>query len=95
MLAFGLPDGRGLALKVRDGSLRAVPPAGVALARSALGLRAAVPDELVAAPIVNSRGVRVGELRVDPHTRLRQPVLQRALDARVQRVEAVERQRLG
>jgi L-asparaginase II len=62
VLAVGLPDGRGLALKVRDGSLRAVPPAGVALVRSALGLRAAVPDELVAAPIVNSRGVRVGEL---------------------------------
>jgi L-asparaginase II len=63
VLAIGLADGRGLALKVRDGSLRAVPPAGVALARSELGLAAAVPDELVAAPIVNSRGVRVGELR--------------------------------
>ncbi len=63
VLAVGLADGRGLALKVRDGALRAVPPAGVALARSALGLAAAVPDSLVAAPIVNSRGVRVGELR--------------------------------
>jgi L-asparaginase II len=63
VLALGLPDGRGLALKIRDGALRAVPPAGVALARSALGLVAAVPDELVAAPIVNSRGIRVGELR--------------------------------
>jgi L-asparaginase II len=65
VLAVGLPDGRGLALKIRDGALRAVPPAGVALARSALGLVAAVPDELVAAPIVNSRGIRVGELRAD------------------------------
>jgi L-asparaginase II len=65
VLAVGLPDGRGLALKIRDGALRAVPPAGVALARSALGLAAAVPDELVAAPIVNSRGIRVGELRAD------------------------------
>jgi L-asparaginase II len=63
VLAVGLADGRGLALKVRDGALRAVPPAAVALARSALGLAAAVPDSLVAAPIVNSRGVRVGELR--------------------------------
>jgi L-asparaginase II len=63
VLAVGLADGRGLALKVRDGSLRAVPPAGVTLVRSELGLDAAVPDELVAAPIVNSRGVRVGELR--------------------------------
>ena len=59
----GSPDGRGLALKVRDGATRAVAPAGVALARSALGLEAAVPDALVAAPIVNSRGLRVGELR--------------------------------
>jgi L-asparaginase II len=63
VLAVGLADGRGLALKVRDGSLRAVPPAGVALVRSELGLAARVPDELVAAPIVNSRGIRVGELR--------------------------------
>ena len=64
VLAIGLADGRGLALKVRDGSLRAVAPAGVALARSALGLAAAVPDTLAAAPIVNSRGLCVGELRV-------------------------------
>jgi L-asparaginase II len=63
VLAIGLPDGRGMALKVRDGSLRAVPPAGVALARAELGLAAAVPETLVAAPIVNSRGIRVGELR--------------------------------
>ena len=63
VLAIGLADGRGLALKVRDGATRAVAPAGVALARSALGLEAAVPDGLAAAPIVNSRGLRVGELR--------------------------------
>jgi L-asparaginase II len=63
VLAIGLGDGRGLALKVRDGATRAVAPAGVALARSALGLEAAVPDGLAAAPIVNSRGLRVGELR--------------------------------
>ena len=63
VLAVGLADGRGLALKVRDGSVRAVPPAGVALVRAELGLAAAVPEALVAAPIVNSRGVRVGELR--------------------------------
>jgi L-asparaginase II len=66
VLAIGLPDGRGLALKVRDGALRAVAPAGVALARSVLGLEAGVPDGLVMAPIVNSRGVRVGELRAGP-----------------------------
>jgi L-asparaginase II len=63
VLAIGLADGRGLALKVRDGSVRAVAPAAVALVRAELGLAAAVPETLVAAPIVNSRGIRVGELR--------------------------------
>jgi L-asparaginase II len=63
VLAVGLADGRGLALKVRDGSVRAVAPAAVALVRAELGLVAAVPEALVAAPIVNSRGIRVGELR--------------------------------
>jgi L-asparaginase II len=63
VLAVGLADGRGLALKVRDGGVRAVPPAAVALVRAELGLAAAVPETLVAAPIVNSRGIRVGELR--------------------------------
>jgi len=63
VLAVGLADGRGLALKVRDGAQRAVPPAAVGLARAALGLAAAVPESLAVAPIVNSRGVRVGELR--------------------------------
>jgi L-asparaginase II len=63
VLAMGLPDGRGLALKVRDGGVRAVAPAAVALAREVLGLEAAVPEALVSAPILNSRGIRVGELR--------------------------------
>ena len=63
VLAIGLSDGRGLALKVRDGSVRAVAPAGVALARSALGLAAAVPEQLAVAPLLNSRHLRVGELR--------------------------------
>ncbi len=63
VLAIGLADGRALALKVRDGSVRAVAPAGVALARSELGLEAAVPESLAVAPILNSRGLRVGELR--------------------------------
>jgi L-asparaginase II len=65
VLAVGLADGRGLALKIRDGSLRAVPPAGIALARSALGLAAPVPEGLASVPIVNSRGIRVGEVRAD------------------------------
>ena len=63
VFAIGLPDGRGLALKVRDGGVRAVAPAAVALARAALGLSVGVPESLAVAPIVNSRGVRVGELR--------------------------------
>ena len=62
VLALGLPDGRGLALKVRDGSARAVGPAAVALARAELGLDAAVDPAIVAAPIRNSRGVLVGEV---------------------------------
>ena len=64
VLAIGLADGRALALKVRDGAVRAVAPAGVALARSELGLDAAVPERLAVAPMLNSRGLRVGELRV-------------------------------
>jgi L-asparaginase II len=64
VLAVGLADGRGLALKVLDGAVRAVAPAGVALVRSELRLDAAVPDSLAVAPILNSRGLRVGELRV-------------------------------
>ena len=63
VLAIGLPDGRGLALKVRDGALRAVAPAAVALARGCSGSTRPVPEALVLAPIVNSRGIRVGELR--------------------------------
>ena len=63
VLAIGLADGRALALKVRDGAVRAVAPAGVALVRSELGLDAAVPERLAVAPMLNSRGLRVGELR--------------------------------
>jgi L-asparaginase II len=66
VLAVGLADGRGLALKVRDGGARAVGPAGVALVRAELGLAAVVPDELAVVPIMNSRGLRVGELRHAP-----------------------------
>ena len=55
--------GAGSRSRCATAALRAVAPAGVALARAVLGLEAAVPDALVAAPIVNSRGIRVGELR--------------------------------
>ena len=62
VLVLGLPDGRGLALKVIDGSQRAVAPATVALVRERLELSPALPDGLAAPPILNSRGIRVGEL---------------------------------
>jgi L-asparaginase II len=62
VLALGLPDGRGLALKVVDGAPRAVPPAAVALLREALALEPHLPEALAAPTIVNSRGIRVGEL---------------------------------
>ena len=62
VLALGLPDGRGAALKVLDGARRALDPAGVALAREVLGLAAAgAPLEALARPVVaNSRGDEVG-----------------------------------
>ena len=47
-----------------DGSQRAVAPAAVALVRERLELIPALPDGLAAPPIVNSRGIRVGELTV-------------------------------
>ena len=62
VLAVGLPDGRGLALKVADGAMRALDPAGVMLARETLGLRLSSPalDGLAHPVLVNSRGEEVG-----------------------------------
>lgn len=62
VLAVGLPDGRGLALKVADGAMRALDVAGVAVAREALGLRLAgeALDTLGAPVLFNSRGEAVG-----------------------------------
>ncbi len=62
VLGVGLPDGRGLALKVADGAMRALDPAGVALVREALGLRVSGEsiDALSAPVLVNSRGLSVG-----------------------------------
>ncbi len=59
--AVGLPDGRGIALKISDGTprARAVAMAGV-LQR--LGFANAVLDEQVSAPVLG-HGVRVGEIR--------------------------------
>ena len=63
VLAVGLPDGRGLAIKVRDGAMRAIDPAGVLLVREVLGCDAggAAVDALARPVLRNSRGDRVGE----------------------------------
>ena len=62
VLAVALPDGRGLAIKVLDGAMRALDPAGVALVREVLGCAAAGERlEALARPLlVNSRGDAVG-----------------------------------
>jgi L-asparaginase II len=65
VLGVGLEDGRGLAVKVADGAMRALDPAGVTLVREVLGL-ACHGDalETLARPVVvNSRGERVGRGR--------------------------------
>ncbi len=66
VLAVGLPDGRGLAVKVLDGSARALDAAAVALARSALGLPAATPalEALATGAVRNTRGEVVGAVDV-------------------------------
>jgi L-asparaginase II len=66
VLAVGLPDGRGLAVKVLDGSARALDAAAVALARSALGLPAATPalEALGTGAVRNTRGEVVGAVDV-------------------------------
>ena len=66
VIAIGCDDGRGLAVKVADGALRALDPAAVWAAREVLGLPvdgAALAD--LAEPAVhNSRGAVVGRLAV-------------------------------
>ncbi len=66
VIAIGCEDGRGLAVKVADGALRALDPAAVWAVRAVLGL-APGGDALgaLAEPIVrNSRGDVVGRLAV-------------------------------
>ena len=62
VIAVGTADGRGLALKVRDGAMRALDPAAVAAVRSALGLAAGgeALDGLAAPRVTNSLGEAVG-----------------------------------
>ncbi len=62
VLGVGLPDGRGLAVKVADGAMRALDPAGVALVRSVLDQRASTDalEGLARPTLYNSRGEEVG-----------------------------------
>jgi len=62
VLAVGLVDGRGLAVKVADGAMRALDPAGVELVRAVLGLRAGSTalDGLAHPVMLNSRNEVVG-----------------------------------
>lgn len=62
VLGVGLPDGRGLAVKIADGSMRALDPAGVTLVRSVLELRASSDalEGLAQPTLLNSRGEEVG-----------------------------------
>lgn len=63
VIGIGLADGRGLALKVLDGAMRALDPAAVGAAREILGLEASSDDlDRLARPgVPNSRGEVVGE----------------------------------
>jgi L-asparaginase II len=58
LLCAAGPDGVGVALKVEDGHMRATAPAAAALL-AGLGHRV---EELATAPVLNSRGERVGKI---------------------------------
>jgi L-asparaginase II len=66
VIGVGLADGRGLALKVLDGSLEAMAVAAPGAARAAFGLALASPalDELAELRVVDNRGVLVGRRAV-------------------------------
>jgi L-asparaginase II len=62
VIGIGLADGRGFALKVRDGAMRALDPAAVAGARAVLGVAAdsEALERLAYPPVLNSLGDPVG-----------------------------------
>jgi L-asparaginase II len=66
VIAIGCDDGRGLAVKVADGAMRALDPAAVWAAREVLGLpvAGAALTALEAPPVHNSLGAVVGRLAV-------------------------------
>jgi L-asparaginase II len=67
VLGVGLADGRGVALKVRDGAMRALDPASVAAVRAVLGLHAGgtALDALAHPDVLNSLGEPVGAGEVE------------------------------
>jgi L-asparaginase II len=67
VIAIGTADGRGLAVKILDGSARAIEPAAVLCARELLGVALETPAlTALAAPVIrNSRGEVVGRLEAD------------------------------
>jgi L-asparaginase II len=62
VLGIGLPDGRGAALKVLDGASRALDVVAPLLLEEHWGLETGSPalEQLREAPVLNSRGERVG-----------------------------------
>ena len=62
VLGIGLPDGRGVALKVLDGAMRGLDTAALLVLEERLGLVLGGPvlERLRDAPVVNSRGEQVG-----------------------------------
>ncbi len=80
--AVGLPDGRGVALKVLDGSQRARPVVMAAVLR-ALGVEAPVLDEVGTAPVLG-HGVPVGAIEAVLPAAAVRVVLQRVTTARVE-----------
>jgi L-asparaginase II len=68
VIAIGCEDGRGLAVKVADGALRALDPAAVWAAGEVLSLPVggAALATLSTPPVHNSRGEPVGRLAVAP-----------------------------
>ena len=62
VLGFGLPDGRGAALKVLDGATRALDVVAPLLLEEHWGIEVRGPalERLRDAPVLNSRGERVG-----------------------------------
>ena len=71
VLGIGLPDGRGAALKVLDGATRALDVVGPLLVEEHWGIDVSggALDTLRAAPVLNSRGERIGraEATLDGH----------------------------